>query len=247
MTPSGDVYSGPGGFAVADFGVPGNTVGNFDPYERDSIAEIVVVSSGYVALYTLSGQRIFKVTGISGGGPPVVGDFDLDGLRNFSISIFKIIKLNTFFSFLIFKKLAEIASANGLNIRVFDLDCRIGTETGCSGSPFTRWVKQSQDFSSQVTSSAIFQFSSAESPGAVYADECFVRVYKGETGEVLFSSFRTSCTWLENPVIANTDGVAGSEVIVGSNNNCPGIVISFFSSSSLWNLLFYSELIFFFF
>ena len=38
---------------------------------------------------------------------------------------------------------------------------------------------------------------------AVYGDECFTRVYDGVTGKVLYSRFRTSCTWYENPVVAD--------------------------------------------
>ena len=57
----------------------------------------------------------------------------------------------------------------------------------------------------------------------MYADECFLRVYDGKTGDVLFSSYRTSGTWLENPVIADVDKDDNTEIVVNSANSvvCP--------------------------
>ena len=54
----------------------------------------------------------------------------------------------------------------------------------------------------------------------VYADECFARVYDGASGEVLFSQHHSSCTWYENPVVADVDGDFRAEIVVGSNFNC---------------------------
>src|SRR5688572_6255972 len=57
----------------------------------------------------------------------------------------------------------------------------------------------------------------------VYADECFVRVYNGQTGDVLFSQYHSSCTWYENPIIADTDGNFRADLVVPSNKACsPG-------------------------
>ena len=44
--------------------------------------------------------------------------------------------------------------------------------------------------------------------------------YDGKSGNVLFSSYRTSCTWYENPVVADTDRDSNAEIIVNSNDNC---------------------------
>jgi hypothetical protein len=145
-------------------------------------------------VYTLQGQKVFEVaSGFVGGGPPIVGDFDVDGRP-------------------------EIAQASRSSLTVYDIDCKVAG-FGCVGG-YIRWRKQSQDFSSSITGSALFQFLASEAPMAVYADECFARAYNGQTGEVMFSSFRTSCTWCENPVMANTNGIRGTEIIIGSNDNC---------------------------
>src|SRR5262249_4256120 len=53
-----------------------------------------------------------------------------------------------------------------------------------------------------------------------YADECFTRVYKGTTGEVIFSQYRSSCTWYENPLIADVDGNYRADLVVPSNRAC---------------------------
>ena len=54
----------------------------------------------------------------------------------------------------------------------------------------------------------------------VYGDECFTRVYDGLTGKVLYSRYRTSCTWYENPVIADVDADFNAEIVSTSNTNC---------------------------
>lgn len=185
----------PGGFhyGFADFGTPGATPADFDRFTLDGIAEVVTVGNGTVALHTLSGQALLSAAGVAGGGPPTIGDFDNDGLP-------------------------EIASAGGNFYRVFDLDCTAGAPD-CAAE-WVRWIQPSQDLSSSNTGSSIFDFEGDGQAEAVYGDECYVRVYEGATGEVLYSSARTSCTWYENPIVADPDNDDNTEILVGSNTNC---------------------------
>ena len=180
--------------AFADFGTPGETAADFDPTTLDGIAEIVVTGNDVAYLTTLDGQVLLSVTNITGGGAPTIGDFDNDGFP-------------------------EFASAGGNFYRVFDLECKTGTEPGCAAK-YIRWQQPSQDLSSKQTGSAIFDFEGDGKAEAVYADECFTRIYEGKTGEVLYSAFRTSCTWYENPVIADPDKDSNTEILIGSNANC---------------------------
>ena len=183
-------------FAVADFGTPGAEAKDFDAKTLDGIPEIAVVGGGEVSLSTLDGQIIFTASvGGGQGGPPTIGDFDNDGFP-------------------------EIAEAAADFYRVFDLDCPTGGEMGCAGLPYVRWSQASQDGSSNRTGSSIFDFEGDGKAEAVYADECFTRIYDGNTGQVLYSSYRTSCTWYENPVVADVDRDDNSEIVVGSNENC---------------------------
>ena len=181
--------------AFADFGTR-NPDGSFDPNTLDGRAEIVNCGSGIVQISTLEGENILRQTGLSGGGPCTIGDFDGDGLP-------------------------EVATAFGDSYRIFDPRC-LSSADGCV-KPNILWEKQSQDASSSSTGSSLFDFDGDGSMEAVYADECYTRVYDGKTGDVLFSAYRSSATWHEYPVIADVDNDESAEIVVGSNNSmgCP--------------------------
>jgi hypothetical protein len=82
------------------------------------------------------------------------------------------------------------------------------------------WADVSQDLSSNVTGSSVFDFEGDGRAEVVYADECYTRVYDGTTGQVVYSRFRRSCTWYENPIIADVDADFNAEIVVPSNTNC---------------------------
>lgn len=194
--------------AVADFGDYPPATGLADV----GYPEIVVVNAGTVSLYSHRGTLLWGPadlptlpggTCVSGGvhqrgwgGPPTIGDFDGDGQP-------------------------EIAVAGGEAFAVFDpRDCVGPTlPAGCVAVGL-RWARVSKDCSSNRTGSSIFDFEADGRVEAVYADECYARVYDGETGAVLFSQPHTSCTWNENVIIADVDGDYRSEMVVPANNNC---------------------------
>jgi hypothetical protein len=165
-------------FGIADFGTPGATEADFDFHHLDGVAEIVAVDdvTGRVTVHTLDRQMVMRVETGDRGGPPVIGDFDHDGLP-------------------------EIGVAGKSRFRVFDFDCAAGGPA-CE-SPYVRWSQPSQDASSAQTAAAIFDFDGDGRAEAVYADECFLRVYEGDTGTVLYSAYRTSATWYESPLVAD--------------------------------------------
>ncbi len=176
------------------------------PVMGQDYPELVVVKNGQVFVKTLDGQVVFGPLGIPGGGvggAPTVADFDGDGR-------------------------AEFATAGGAQYAVFDLDCEAPSdvETCASGSTNgVLWSQSSQDNSSNVTGSSVFDFDADGAAEVVYADECFLRVYNGKTGEVLYSAARSSGTAYENPVIADVDGDFRTEIVVPTNDyvtvNCP--------------------------
>jgi hypothetical protein len=187
-------------FAVADFGTP-MPGGGFDSTVLDGIAEIVTSEAeigGKVTIMTLTGQVLMSVDTMKdmgsdavseGGGPPVIADFDNDGRP-------------------------EVGIAGGSRFRVFDLKCK-AAGGGCEGN-YVRWSRPSQDASSRQTGASVFDFDGDGQAEVVYADECFLRVYNGKTGEVLFSTPRTSGTWYENPVVADVDRDDHVEIVVNS-------------------------------
>lgn len=92
---------------------------------------------------------------------------------------------------------------------VYDVDRRM-----------TLWVQPSQDRSSARTGSSVFDFNSDGRAEVVYGDECYVRIYDGRSGEVLFSQARFSSTWEENPIVADVDGDNSAEIVMPMSGPC---------------------------
>ena len=183
-----------GQVAIADMGdFPLASLGGTD------YPELVVISAGAARVQTLEGGVVFGPVAISGGGTggaPTIADFDGDGRR-------------------------EFASAGGSAYVVFDLDCASAGAVGSCASARTDgilWTQPSQDNSSNVTGSSVFDFDADGAAEAVYADECFLRVYDGTTGEVRYSAGRSSGTTYENPVIVDVDGDFHSEIVSSVND-----------------------------
>ncbi|MCB9594262.1 MAG: hypothetical protein H6719_16130 [Sandaracinaceae bacterium] len=183
-----------GQVAVADLGdFPVAALGGAD------FPEIAVISSGQARVMTIDGATVFGPVAIPGGGTggaPTIADFDGDGRR-------------------------EFASAGGAAYVVFDLDCQAAGATGTCASARTDgilWTQPSQDLSSNVTGSSVFDFDADGAAEAVYADECYLRIYDGATGVVRYSAARSSGTTYENPVIADVDGDFHSEIVSAVND-----------------------------
>jgi hypothetical protein len=99
------------------------------------------------------------------------------------------------------------------------------------------WQQPSQDLSSSRTGSSVFDFNGDGRAEVVYGDECYVRVYDGPTGEVVFSQARFSSTWQENPVVADVDGDFRAELVTPSNKACSvgglGVVCSMLNADGV--------------
>ncbi len=191
-----------GQVAVAEMGVfPVSS-----PVAGQDYPEIVVVRDELVYVKTIDGQVVFgplpipegPVSNSNGnkGGAPTVADFDGDGR-------------------------AEFATAGADRYVVFDLDCQDPVDLGNCASGSTDgilWVQASQDASSNMTGSSVFDFDADGAAEVVYADECYLRVYDGKTGEVRYSAPRSSGTAYDNPIIVDVDGDFRTEIVAAAND-----------------------------
>ena len=203
-----------------DSGVAGwAAVADMNPYDGKHQPEIAVASGGKLTIYPLDHSVFMSMsvpippwtdagTGL-GGGPPTIADFDNDGLP-------------------------EVALAGSDSYTVFDPDCQATPRPGgkCASRDhcdafdggvcpdFILWSRKTQDHSSNITGSSVFDFAGDGHPEALYADECFARAFSGLDGTVLFSQYHSSCTWLENPIVADVDGDFRAEFVVPSNLAC---------------------------
>ena len=187
--------------AYADFGTYDAASGNFDFKKLDGKPEIVISGKNEINLYAIhkddggnwSQKSIMNVKGFFRGGPITIGDFNNDGLPEIGIA------------------------SNGL-FGVYDPKCA-GYEAGKCADKYVLWERWSQDNSSGTTASSLFDFDGDGQAEAVYADECFTRVYDGKTGAILFSAKRSSVTSIEGPVIADIDNDGSAEILMGSDAN----------------------------
>lgn len=199
--------SAPGYVAVADFGAFGGGPA--------TLPEIAVVRGSFAMVYATDGNWAMAPIAVpgGGGGNPTIADYDGDGLP-------------------------ELGVAGADFYTVFDIDCTDTPRAGgtCASAGISRcddisgtpgacpsgilWSRKTQDHSSNITGSSVFDFEADGKAEVVYADECFVRVYDGTDGQVLFSQYRSSCTWFENPVVADVDGNFRADLVVPSNLAC---------------------------
>jgi len=79
------------------------------------------------------------------------------------------------------------------------------------------WAVPTQDGSSHVTGSSVFDFEGDGKAEVVYADERYLRIYRGTDGKVLSEIPNISGTAYEYPVIVDVDNDNHSDIIVGGN------------------------------
>ncbi len=159
-------------------------------FEKDGTPELVVIAQGKVRVHNAKTGALIAELALpgSGSGGPPT-IADFDG-----------------------DGVMEIASANGTKYNVFEYDAAATPKLS------VKWSKDTQDGSSNVTGSSVFDFEGDGSAEVVYNDECYVRVYSGKDGAVLFQQPSTTATIHEYPVLVDVDGDNNTEFIVVSND-----------------------------
>lgn len=104
--------------------------------------------------------------------------------------------------------LPEIGIAGATRYVVFDPD---------SVTPVL-WQSATQDASSNVTGSSVFDFDGDGRAEVVYNDECFMRVYAGADGTVLAQVEQNSHTLIEYPLIVDVDADGNAEIVFAGNS-----------------------------
>lgn len=125
-----------------------------------------------------------------GGGPPTAADVNGDGVP-------------------------DIAVAGGVGYAVLDGARLMRPEVPDAGTFF--WAQETSDCSSARTGSSVFDFNGDGRAEVLYADERFLRIYDGDSGDVRFETCNTNGTIEEMPVVADVDGDGQADVIVVAN------------------------------
>ena len=83
------------------------------------------------------------------------------------------------------------------------------------------WQTPNHDLSSSVTGSSVFDFEGDGKAEVIYADECFLWVFDGQTGAVRFGASHSSFTATEASLVADIDGDGRAEMLMISNGADP--------------------------
>lgn len=126
------------------------------------------------------------------GGAPTVADFDGDGE-------------------------VEIGLAGASCYTVFDRACDGSPPpAGCFG-PGILWKRRTDDESSNVTSSTVFDFNGDGRAEVIYNDENHFMVLDGRDGTLIFRDPNPSRTHTEQPVVADVDNDGHAEIVFAAN------------------------------
>lgn len=158
--------------------------------DKDGVPELVVIGEGYLRVQNATTGALIEQIQLPGTGKG--GPPTIADFDNDGIN--------------------EIASANGNKYSVFEYD---PTKTPKLS---VKWSRDTQDQSSNVTGSSVFDFEGDGIAEVVYNDECYSRVYKGTDGTVLYSVPNSSATIHEMPVLVDIDGDNNTEYVVVAND-----------------------------
>ncbi|SFL91172.1 Ig-like domain-containing protein [Marinobacter zhejiangensis] len=235
--PSGNNGAGPLSFA-ADI--------NGDGYQE-------VIAGG--AAYSYDGQLLFN----HGEGFAAVGDLDGDAMPEIVVVSSGQVKLLNHDGSLVWSGKSIPGGGNGGAPTIADMTGDGVPDIGVAGANryvvFNAdgaivWQSPTRDNSSHKTGSSVFDFNGDGRAEVVYADEYYLRIYDGPTGQVIYEIANTSGTTYELPVVADVDNDNHAEIVVISNSygrgNYAGVRVfedeadAWAPTRSIWNQHAYS-------
>jgi len=188
--------------------------------DGDGKLEVVAGSS----VYESNGDLVWN-DGLA-DGIPAVGDFDGDGEPEVVRTASSTLILTDTEGTVLWQ--VSVPGGGGGAPTVADYDGDGLPEVGVAGLSYytlfdtdgtVLWSNATEDDSSSVTGSAVFDFDRDGAAEVVYADEHNLFVYDGSSGAVrLQMDGHASATLFEYPVIADVDNDGSTEIIVASNN-----------------------------
>ncbi|MCA9642932.1 MAG: hypothetical protein H6718_04630 [Polyangiaceae bacterium] len=204
-------------------------------FPLDGKPEVVLIRSGNVDVIDgATGTRIISQSFGSGsaGGPPNIDDFDGDGFPEVGTAG------STAYVLTDFQPATAACPAWGSTNSpsasetrtppssscMQDSDCGDTAQFGCNTTTnecvclHNGWRRATQDDSSQVTGSSVFDFNGDGAAEVVYNDECYFRVYDGLNGSELAKFASESRTRIEYPIVADADNDGNAEIIFGTSN-----------------------------
>ncbi len=166
-------------------------------FNGDGFPEVVVSANGTVRIHDgQNGDLIWGPVQLPGGriGPPTIADFTGDGYP-------------------------EIGVAGSTRYMALKVDVRTpGHNKTPSYNDVRLWEAVTQDGSSNMTGSSLFDFNGDKRAEVVYNDELHLYVFNGLNGEVLFKQPNTSYTALEYPIIVDVNNDGAANIVVASND-----------------------------
>ena len=193
-------------------------------------------------VYTHTGGVLWEADASLPDGFPAVGDFDEDGFPEVVVAAYGSVRIHDGSTGVVVWGPVEIEGQNGVGggrlgpPTVANFDGVGGPEIGIAGASqyvalkvdldvpnpsfddAVLWAVPTQDVSSNMTGSSVFDFEGDGKAEVVYNDELYLRVFDGETGEVLFEESNTSATALEYPIIVDVDNDGEAEIVVAAND-----------------------------
>jgi len=204
----------------------------------DGLPEVALISDGALFILSgVSGQLLSQFDVGSNndrGGAPNVDDFDGDGFPEVGSAFaqgYRMMDLQPpspscpAWDALIADGDDEAFNAQaprlpGPSVCERDADCVAGEAT-CAGGRcvclHNGWQRATEDDSSKVTGSTLFDFNGDGASEVIYNDECFFRIYDGSTGQTLFKDPSESRTRIEHPIVADVDNDGNAEIIFSTS------------------------------